>query len=107
MKLQHAASELAARADLAAIDRDLAQNQLDALLIQLQSGMSSGNAPLMTPKDEQNARIQERQRFLELLDADFLLRQTQIYLLRQNGQLEDWLKSAARSQPTASAAVQQ
>jgi outer membrane protein TolC len=107
LKLQHATSELAARADLAAIDRDLAQNQLDALLIQLQSAPSSGNAPLMTPKDEQNARIQERQRFLDLLDADFLLRQTQIYLLRQNGQLEDWLKSAAHSQPATAAAVLQ
>lgn len=107
LKLQHATSELAARADLAAIERDLAQNQLDTLLIQLQSGLSSGNAPLMTPKDEQNARIQERQRFLDLLDADFQLRQTQIYLLRQNGQLEDWLKSAAQAQPAAPAALLQ
>jgi hypothetical protein len=61
----------------------------------------------MTPKDEQNARIQERQRFLELLDADFQLRQTQINLLRQNGQLEDWLKSAAQTQTIAPAAVLQ
>jgi hypothetical protein len=97
LKLQHAATELSARADLAAIDRELAQSQLDALLIQLQSGMSSGVA--MTPKDAQNARIQERQRFLEVLDADFQLRQTQINLLRQNGQLEDWLRAASQSQP--------
>ena len=97
LKLQHAATELAARADLAAIDRDLAQSQLDALLIQVQSGMSAGGTP-MTPKDEQNARIQERQRFLELLNADLQLTQTEINLLRQTGQLEDWLKSAARVQ---------
>jgi outer membrane protein TolC len=97
IKLQHAASELAARADLASIDRDLAQNQLDVLLVQLQSGMSSNGAQQMTPKDEQTARIQERQRFLDVLDADFQLRQTQINLLRQNGGLEDWLKSISRS----------
>ncbi|MCU1321574.1 MAG: outer rane efflux protein [Acidobacteriaceae bacterium] len=102
LKLQHAASELSARAELASIDRELAQNQLDVLLAQLQSGLSNGGA-LMTPKDEQNARIQERQRYLDLLDADFQLRQTQINLLRQNGQLEDWLKSASQSQPGASA----
>ena len=54
----------------------------------------------MTPKDEQNARIQERQRYLDLLDADFQLRQIQINMLRMNGQLEDWLKSAAQMQPT-------
>jgi hypothetical protein len=51
----------------------------------------------MTPKDEQTARIQERQRFLEVLDAEFQLRQTQIYLLRQNGELEDWLKSTTHA----------
>jgi outer membrane protein TolC len=98
LKLQHTATELSARAELAGIDRDLAQNQLDVLLVQLQSGPSTGGT-LMTPKDEQNARIQERQRFLELLDADFQLRQIQVNLLRQNGQLEDWLKSSSQSQP--------
>ena len=102
LKLQHAATELTARAELASINRDLAQSQLDALLIQLESGMSSGTP--MTPKDEQNARIQERQRFLEVLDADFQLRQTEINLLRQSGQLEDWLKAASQSQPGTSLA---
>ncbi|WP_213805725.1 TolC family protein [Granulicella sp. dw_53] len=102
LKLQHASSELSARVELASIDRELAQNQLDVLLVQLQAGGGSGSAPLMTPKDEQNARIQERQRFLELLDADFQLHQVQINLLRQSGQLEDWLKSASQSQSVTS-----
>ena len=97
LKLRHATLELAARADLASIDRDIAQNQLDVLLIQLQS-TSNGSGPQLTPKDEQNARIQERQKYIDLLDVDLQLRQTQINLLRQNGQLEDWLKLAARSQ---------
>ncbi len=59
----------------------------------------------MTPKDEQNARIQERQRYLDLLDADFQLRESQINLLQQTGQLEDWLKSAAQSQPSTPLSV--
>jgi len=100
LKLQHASTELSARADLASLDREIAQNQLDVLLVQLQSGLSTGGT-LMTPKDEQNARIQERQRYLELLDADFQLRQTQVNLLRQNGQLEDWLRASSQSQPAA------
>jgi outer membrane protein TolC len=97
LKLRHATSELAARAEVAAIDREIAQNQLDAVLIQLQAA-SSGTGAQLTPKDEQNARIQERQKYLDLLDADLQLRQAQINLLRQNGQLEDWLKSAAHSE---------
>lgn len=95
LKLRHATTELTARADLASIDREISQNQLDVLLLQLQSP-TNGTGPQMTPKDEQNARIQERQKYLDLLDAEFQLRQTQINLLRQNGQLEDWLKSATQ-----------
>jgi outer membrane protein TolC len=91
--------QLSARVELATIDRELAEDQLEVLLVQLQSGVSGGSAPLMTPKDEQNARMQERQRYLDLLDANFQLRQIQINQLRQSGRLEDWLKSAAQSQP--------
>jgi outer membrane protein TolC len=96
LKLRHATSELSARAELASIDREIAQNQLDVLTLQLKSA-TGGTSPQMTPKDEQNARIQERQKFIDLLDANFQLHQAQINLLRQNGQLEDWLKLAAQS----------
>jgi hypothetical protein len=45
--------------------------------------------------DEQNARIQERQRFIDLVDATYQLRDAQLSLLRQTGQLETWLQSVA------------
>ncbi len=104
LKLSHATAELAARAELAGIDREIAQNQLDVVLIQLQSSTSDAAAPI-SPKDEQNARILERQKYIELLDAELQLQQTQLNLLRQNGQLEDWLKSTAQvpSQPSVTA----
>ena len=101
LKLSRTTQELSARLELSSIDRALAQAQLDALLIQLNASSSSPGAVQLTPKDEQNARIEERQRFLDLLDADFLLRQTQINLLRQTGQLEGWLKSAPANLPAA------
>jgi hypothetical protein len=47
----------------------------------------------MSPKDEQTARIAERDKYLAVLDAGFQLRQTEIQLLRQSGQLESWFKS--------------
>ena len=97
LKLSHSTTELQARAELASIERDIAHGELDIILLQLQSS-TSGTEPQITPKDEQKARIQERQKFIDLIQADFQLHQTQIYLLRQNGQLEDWLKSVAQSQ---------
>jgi outer membrane protein TolC len=98
-KLQHASAELATRAELASFDQQIAQQQLDAVLVQLQAGNGNPSAAPLTPKDEQNARIQERQRYLELLDARSKLSETQIQLLRLTGQLEDWLKSAVHMSP--------
>jgi outer membrane protein TolC len=95
LKLQHSTAELAARADLASLDRDLAQQQLDVILVQLQSGSGSSSGPLLTPKDEESARIQEEQRYIEMLDAEFQLRQTRVQLLRQTGELDGWLNAAA------------
>lgn len=93
LRLSHAAEELSARLDVAQLDRQLAEEQLDAMNIQLQSGTGNPNAPPMTPKDEQKARIAERQKYISVLDMTLQLRQTQINLLRQTGQLESWLKS--------------
>lgn len=103
IKLQHSIMELAAKAELAELDQGIAQDQLDAMLVQLKSGSGSNAALPMTPKDEQNSRIQERQRYLEMLDATFQLRQAQIYLLRQTGQLQSWIQSVADTQTSAPA----
>ena len=97
LRVQRTTLELAARAEVASLDQQLAQQQLDVLLVQLNAGNPNGQQ--MTPKDEQNARIAEREKFLAVLDADFQMRQAQVNLLRQTGELESWLKSIAQNQP--------
>jgi len=99
-KTLHATEELAARADVAELDQQLAQQQLDVMLVQLKSGSGSLSGPQMTPKDEQTSRIAEREKFLTMLDASFEMRKAEINLLRQTGQLEDWVRSVAQSQPS-------
>jgi outer membrane protein TolC len=94
-KLRQSASELSTRSDLAEIDRDLAQEQLNAVLVQLAPDAANSGAPQLTPKDEQNARLAERARTIDLLEAQFQLNQVQVNLLRQTGELDTWLKSAA------------
>ena len=71
------------------------------MLVQLKSGTGNSSGPQMTPKDEQTSRIAEREKFLTVLDTNFEMRKAEINLLRQTGQLEDWVKSAAQSQPSA------
>ena len=93
-KLSHSVEELAARSELAGIDRDLAQEQLQAVLVQLQADAANASGTPLTPKDEQNARVQQGAKTLDLLTAQFELRQAQVNLLRQSGALDEWLKSA-------------
>jgi outer membrane protein TolC len=93
IKGQHSADELVLRAQLAQLDNEIAKQQLDAMLVELNSGTGNASGPQMTPKDEQDLRIQERQKYLDLLDSQFQLQQIEIRLLRQTGQLEPWLKS--------------
>lgn len=94
-RARHSLTELQLQAEVAALQQQLAQQQLDVLRLQLQSGTGNPNSPQMTPKDEQNARITEREKYLGVVDARFQLHQAEIQLLRQTGELESWLKSAA------------
>jgi outer membrane protein TolC len=98
--LSHSATELRARAEVAKLEQQLAQQQLEAMSVRVNTAATNG-APQMTPKDEQNARIAERQKYLAYINATYELEQAEINLLRQNGSLEPWLKSAAaiKSQP--------
>ncbi|HXB61284.1 MAG TPA: TolC family protein [Acidobacteriaceae bacterium] len=94
-KLRHIIEELSAQQDVATLDRDLAQEQLDAVTVQITSGSGNPNAPPITPIDEQNARISAGQKSLDLMDADYQLRRAQLNLLRATGGLEAWIRSAS------------
>jgi len=105
-RTRHNIDELRAQSDVATLEQQLAQQRLDALHVQLQSGSGDPNAPLMTPKDEQKARIGERDKYLSVIDAGFQIHQAEIQLLRQTGDLETWLKASnpAPSTPAPSSA---
>jgi len=92
-KLKHSIAVLEAKSDLAKVECDLAQAQLDAVTSQL----TAGNEGLqMSPKDEQNARLQERQRYVDMLQGQMELRQAEVNLMRQTGQLDAWLNLALK-----------
>ena len=104
LRARHTAAELAARAEIAALDDQLAQQQLDILLVQLKAGTGNSAGPQMSPKDEQNARIAERDKFVDVLNTRFEAAQAEIERMRQSGDLENWIASAANLPSTAPAA---
>jgi outer membrane protein TolC len=100
-RIRHNLAELRAQSDVATLQQQLAQQQLDVIQQQLASGNGNPNAPQMSPKDQQRARISERDKYLAVLDADYQLRQAEIQLLRQTGDLESWLKSSLTTPASA------
>jgi len=87
--------ELDAQAEVAGLKQQIAAEQLKAVITQLDlgNGASSGpNAqPQSTPKSEQLARIDERQKYEDALDASFDLAKGRLSLLRALGHMQDWL----------------
>lgn len=108
-RLRRSVLEFSARAEIARLDQLYAQQQLEVLAIQL----NAASATPTTPKEEGNAHITEREKYLTLLDARYQAQQAQINLLRQTGGLESWLRTllntpsqALSAQPSATSAVQ-
>lgn len=91
VRLRHSAQELAARAEVANLDHDLAQDELDAVLIRLRAIDGAVAGPQSSPKDEQNARLAERQRTFDMLVAELQLHQAEVSLMRQEGSLANYL----------------
>ncbi len=99
-RLARTLAELRAHAEVATLSQRLAQQQLDVIAAQLNAPPVEGH-PVLTPKDEQSAHIAEREKYLGVLDAEFQMRQAEINLLRQTGQLEAWLGPIAGATATS------
>jgi len=103
-KLRRSLAELDARSDLAGIDHDIAEEQLKIVQLQLSSPSAGGETgPQMTPKDEQSARVQERQLTVNLLAAQQDLHHAQVQLMRQTGTLSEWLRTTVMTPASAPA----
>jgi len=94
-RLSHNIELLQAQASVADLEQQRAQEQLKILQIELNSPNSTPQP--MTPKDEQNSRINEREKYLAVVDAAFQLHQAEVSLLRQTGHLVEWLRHAGLS----------
>ena len=87
--------ELDAQAEIASLKQQIAGEQLKAVLTQMELGTGAGTGPgapaQITPKAEQLARIDERQKIEDALEAGFDLSKARLSLLRALGHMDDWL----------------
>lgn len=94
-ELDASLQELDAQAEIASLQQQIANEDLKSVEAQLELGNGAGSAPgappQLSPTAEQQARIQERQKYLESLDASFDLSKARLNLLRALGHMQDWL----------------
>jgi hypothetical protein len=87
--------ELDTQAEIASLKQQIAVEQLKTVLSQLELGNGAGSDPgasaQLSPKAEQLARIDERQKYEDALDASLELSKARLNLLRALGHMQDWL----------------
>jgi outer membrane protein TolC len=99
LQLQKTVAELTAQEQVAELQNELSQDQLDAVTAQLRLGSGTPGAAAPLPKDEQGAHIRERSHFADMLETRFQLTQARLSLLRSMGRIEDWAKAAPAPRP--------
>ena len=87
--------ELDTQAEIASLKQQIAGEQLKTVASQMQlgngAGVGPGAQPQLSPEAEQQARIDERQKYQDALEAGFELNQARLNLLRALGHMQDWL----------------
>jgi outer membrane protein TolC len=87
--------ELDAQAEVASLKQQIGEAQLKAVMTQMETGNGSGSGPNATPqtspKAEQLARINERQKYEDAQEASLGLAKARLGLLRALGHMQDWL----------------
>jgi outer membrane protein TolC len=102
--------ELDALAEIASLKQEISAEQLKAVQTQLESGNGAGPEPgaqpQLTPKSEQLARIDERQKYMDALDTGFDLSKARLSLLRALGHMQDWIHTLGPGSGTIAAPAQ-
>ncbi len=87
--------ELDAQAEIAGLKQQIAADQLKTVEAQLESGNGAGAAPgapaQLSPKADQLAQINERQKYADAREAELGLAKARLSLLQALGHMQDWL----------------
>ena len=87
LKLQRTVAQLSAAREVARLEYQLAQNNTQATQTKVEAGQA-------TLRDQQQAQLDENDKYSTLLDATYELDKAQMQLLKQTGDLERWAMSS-------------
>jgi outer membrane protein TolC len=88
--------ELRAQQRVALIQDEISEEQLKSVESELANGSGSPTTPGATPIQAREAEIQERERYEDMLDANFALMKVELNLLRATGQITNWVQASLK-----------
>jgi len=83
LKLQRSLRQLAAARDVAKLEWEVAQGEMEAVTARMETGGAN-------TRDQENARLDVDNKHATYLDAEFGLSRAELQLLRLTGELENW-----------------
>ncbi len=83
LRLQRLVRQLAATREVARLEHQLATADVDAMNAKAEAGTAS-------PRDQEEMRVAESDKYSQFLDADYQLMKAQMQLLRMTGEIEAW-----------------
>lgn len=87
--------ELDTQEEIASLKQQIAEQDVQTVVTEMEvgngAGIGPGAQPPPSPKAEQLARIDERQKYQDALEAELSLSKTRLNLLRALGHMQDWL----------------
>ena len=83
LRLQRAVVQSQAARDVAELEYEIAQKDVDAVETRIKAGTANLH-------DMDNARTQESEKLIALQDVTFELERSQVELMRSTGELEGW-----------------
>lgn len=86
--------ELGAQQRVAQVQAEIAKEQLKTVETEITTGTGTPNAPPVPPTQAEKARIEERQYFADMLEANLALMKVELNLLKATGQIDAWVKAS-------------
>lgn len=92
--LRGSVQELNAQQRVAELQSEIAEVQLQTVEQELDNGAGQPGTKPVTPEQAEQAHIEEREKYIDKLDASLQLMRAQLSLLQLTGGIENWVQSA-------------
>jgi outer membrane protein TolC len=86
--------ELGAQQRVAQVQSEIAQEQVKTIETELTNGTGLPNAPPVAPAHAEKAHIEERQYYVQMLEANLAVMKVELNLMRFTGQIDAWVRAS-------------